>query len=232
VLLAFFPIIIAYYILKKTDLEQYVKKDKKKKNSNDILYQLMSEIKKDKITKCYLAYAFVGYVAIYAIEGLLITMLTQFIGLSPVTASNLKLIVGILSIGLGIIILAKLTSKNDYLNIGIKFIGRLVTYILAMLFPINGVLLLAIIYTEIFNNSYTHVTDAPYINRFDGDYQLAFCNLRSMVRYFARAIGLLICGHLIVINIRYVFAATSILVALQIYFAMKGVKLRKMEAKK
>ena len=133
---------------------------------------------------------------------------------------------------LGTIVLSKLTFRNDYLNIGIKYGGRLVTYILAATFSSNVFLLIAIIFTKITSDCYLHVTESPYLNRYAGPYQLSFCNLKGMVGYFGRSVGTLIAGFLIVINPRYVFLAAAFVLCFQLLLGFKGVQLRKYEESK
>jgi hypothetical protein len=162
---------------------------------------------------------------------LVLRLLVTNLSIEPSTASYLLLGLGILASIIGIIILSKLTLKNDYINIGIKLIGRMITYLLVVLFTHKVVILIAIIYTRVLSESYSHVTDAPYINRFDGDLQLAFCNLREMVGFFSRAIGTYLCGFAITLDLRMAFLIAFVFVSIQIYFAYKSLRLRKEEGK-
>jgi len=227
IFIASISIIIALFILISVDLNKYIKSNNS--NNNGILFELLNNIKKDKITHNYLSYVFMGQISFYTINGLLMLLLTNNLGLSPSFASNLKLIIGVLSVLLGALILSKLTLKNDYINISIKFVTRLITYLLVIIFNSQLFLLIAIICVRITSNSYSHITDAPYVNRFDDKYQLAFCNLKTMIEYFSRAIGTYICGITILINNRLVFAISSIFIVLQIIFAFKALHLRKLE---
>jgi len=79
--------------------------------------------------------------------------------------------------------------------------------------------------------SYTHVTDAPYVNRFSADEQLAFCNLKEMVNYLSKAIGNLFRGIALTLGVRYNFLFALIFIVFQIYFAFKALKLYNQEKK-
>jgi len=90
--------------------------------------------------------------------------------------------------------------------------------------------LLAMIYLMLSAESYTHVSHAPYINRFKDEYQFAFSNLSEIISYLARSIGTLLCSLLIEINLRFVFAVAIIFAVLQIVFAMNALRLRNKES--
>ena len=171
-------------------------------------------------------YIFTGNISFYAISSLVLTSLITNLNIAPNNASFFLLGLGILASLIGMLILSKLTLKNNYINIGIKLIGRFLTYLLVVIFCNKITILLAIIYTKIFSESYSHITDAPYINRFDNDLQLSFCNLKEMVGLLSRAIGTFICGFAISINIKIAYLIASLFVGIQVYYAYKALKLR------
>lgn len=225
-------IFIALIVLVNTDLEKYYKKKpNEEKNDSDILFKLLKNIKDDKISHNYLLFIFTGDISYYTLNGLFLILLTKYLDFTPSNASNFNLILGILAVAVGSLILYKLTFKNNYINIGIKFIGRLITYLLAAIVSTKLTFLLAIIYTKITSDAYDHITSAPYINRFDGEYQMSFANLKSMVSYLSTAIGTFLCGIAISINIKYVFVICSIFITLQIIFAFNALHLRNIENK-
>lgn len=229
-LLGAITIFLAYLMLKSTDLEQYYKKVKKEDN-NLIIGKLIKIISRDKISKNYIMFTITGQISYYCLAGLMIILLTDFLSFTPSGASYFILALGISACFIGTLILNKLTLKNDYINISIKYVGRLLTYLYAVLSCSKIAFLIAIVYTKLTSVSYSHITDAPYINRFDGEYQLAFCNLREMFNYFSRSIGSLLCGLFITINIRCLFLLALIFILFQLYFAYKGIYLRKKEKK-
>jgi len=222
--------LVSYIILKNTDLEKYYKKQKKD-NSNEVFYQVLGKVKEDKITQNYLGFVLFGNASYNSINGLLILLLTSSLGFSASGASNFKLILGIIAVFLATLILEKLTFKNNYINISIKFVGRLILYLLAFLSNNKIFFLMAIIFVRLLSESYSHVTDAPYVNRFTADEQLAFCNLKEMVNYLSKAIGNLMCGIALAMGTRYNFLFALIFIVFQTFFAFKALKLYNKEKK-
>ncbi len=221
-------ILVALLILKNINLEKYYSKEEKRVNV-DILSKVVKKIKNDKMSKYYLLFSLTGNTSYACINGLAITLLTTNLGFTASGASNFKLILGIAAAFIGTLILEKLTLKNDYINLAIKFIGRFMFYALAFIFNNRIIFLIAIMYMYILAESYSHIADAPYVNRFDSEEQLAFCNLKEMSSYIAKAIGNLICGFCIVLGVRYNFLFALIFVSIQIIAAFKALKLRNIE---
>ena len=222
--------LVAYFVLKSTDLDKYNKRKKKGDDSN-AFYKVIDKIKVDKITQNYLGFVLFSNASYNSINGLLILLLTSSLGFSASSSSNFKLILGIAAVFLATLILEKLTFKNNYINISIKFVGRAILYVLAFLTNNKIIFLIAIIYVRLLAESYAHVTDAPYINRFTADEQLAFCNLREMVNYLSKAVGNLVCGIALTMGTRYNFLFALIFIVFQIYFAFKALKLYNQEKK-
>jgi len=77
--------------------------------------------------------------------------------------------------------------------------------------------------------SYSHISEAPYVNRFSSDNQLAFCNLREMIGYFSKAIGNLLCGIAIAMGTRYNFLFALVFIIFQVIFGFNALRLRKKE---
>ena len=151
--------------------------------------------------------------------------------LDAVDASNITLATGIGSAVLGFIVLSFLTFKNEYINLSIKYLIRVILFFIGVFTTNKMLLMIAILYPLIISQSYSHITDAPYINRFDADFQLTFCNLREMVRYLGEAIGIFICGLAIVKGLKYNFMLAGIFGFLQLAFSFYALYLRKKENK-
>ena len=220
--------LISFIILNTVDLNKY-SKNIEINNDNNALYKVIKIVKDDKISKKFLAFRLTSTISYHCVYGLLITVLTLNLGFSASGASTFKLILGIVAVLLGTLILEKLTSKNDYINFSVKYVGRLIIYIIAVLFNYKLLYVLGIVYMLLFSESYAHVTDAPYVNRFSSENQLAFCNLQEMVSYFAESIGNLICGLTISIGTRCSFIFAIIFAVFQIVFGFQAIKLRSKE---
>lgn len=227
VFIAAMLMLIAFIILMGLNLNKYIKDEPKRSENTILILKLVKEIKNDKITIFYLMFIVLGQISYYSIMGLLVTILSNYFNFSDSIISISQIIAGFTAVLVGAIVLEKLTFKSDYINIGIKFGGRLLFYFIAIILNNKIMYLVAFIYILLFSESYTHVSDAPYINRFDNEYQLAFCNLRDMFSYFGRSIGTFLCGILFVINIRLNFLIASIFILAQITFIYLAIHTRK-----
>lgn len=223
ILLSIVSCMIAFFIILKTDVKA---KKEKKKNSNDILCNLMKFIHKDKISKYYLSHVFTMNIAFNLVTGLKMILLTGIIKFSTNTASTYLLIISIISDIVGMLILKKFTFKNNVFNILTKFGGRVLFFFVAFLINNIYVYLLALTYALLFSNSYSHVVDAPYINRIDNDYQFAFSNLRDITSYVGQSIAIFLCGIFFDIGVKWLFLVAAIFASIQVYVSIKANKLR------
>ena len=219
--IAAISILISAIILVKTDVNKY-QKEKNIDTSNDILLKLNRQIKNDKISVNYLLFIIFNDISYYTLVGILMSILTKELGFEPVIASYIKLAFCVLAVGIAALILYKLTSKNDYLNISIKYVGRIISYLIAAIFTNKYTIIAGLMFTVITSSAYAHVLDAPYINRFDSSKQLAFSNLCNMLGYFCKAIGTLICGFCITYGLKYNFIIAFIFTSICTLFAYQA----------
>lgn len=162
---------------------------------------------------------------------LLVTILSNYFGFADSTISIFNIVMGLTAVAVGAFVLEKLTFKNDYVNVGIKFGGRFLFYLLAVILNNKIVFLATFLYVLLFSESYANVSDGQFINRFDDQYQLAFCNLKEMIGYLGRAIGTFLCGIFVVIDIRFNFCVACIFVLLQLLFICLAIHFKKKEEK-
>lgn len=201
--------LIACIVIWKLDLSKYQKGSNTKITSN-VLKNLIKKLDRDYISFGYLMTVLFNKTSWCILFGLTTIMLVNGFGFTPFLSSNYVIIMGLISVVIGSIVLAKLTLKNDYINISIKFAIRCLLLFLAGFIGSKVLLLIAFIYPKLLSDSYSHVTDAPYINRIDTEDQLAFCNLKEMFKYVGAAIGTYLCGIAISINIQLVFILAGI----------------------
>ena len=168
----------------------------------------------------------------YLINGMLLIILTEYLSYNCSVSAWIKLISGFVSVILGILVLTKLTFKNDYVNLGIKFLIRIIICLLAFLSQNRILMLLSLLYTRLFNDSYEHITDAPYHNRFKTEEQFSFGNLAEGSKYLGRCIGTLLSGIVLPFGVKYIFFLTFAFTLIQLAFAYRGVYLRKKEKNK
>lgn len=143
--------------------------------------------------------------------------------------SNASVILGIGSVAVGSLVIAKLTFKNNYLNIFMKYGIRAFLYLLAILFNNKLTILLAFIFIELSSDAYLDITDAPYVNRYNNDEQLAFNNLKEMIEYVATAVGIFLCGIALLYGVRYIFLIGILFIMAQIAFAYLALNLKNQE---
>lgn len=110
------------------------------------MLKITNKIKNDKITLNYIGYLFTNEIAYSCVTRFIITIFITTMGFSDIKASNLNLVLCVLSAFLGTIILAKFTMKNNYINFAIKYFGRCLFYFLAFLFGNKLFILIATIF--------------------------------------------------------------------------------------
>lgn len=222
-LIAGILIFLAFFMLKKVRLTQYLE-ETPNDNRTDLLQQLIKELKNDRISIVYLLFILTGQISYACVLSLTMTLLTNGLAYTPQTASTIVVFMSVTAVILGIIVLAKFTFKNNKISLTIKYVIRSALYVLAICLNNKIMFLIALMYPKIISESYSHITDAPYINRIENKYQLAFINLREMITYLGKAIGTLMCGIALSIGIRYnfIFAATfAIMQAVLSFYALK-----------
>lgn len=225
-----FLLLAAFVLLLNINFDKYVKKTKDV-DQTEVFTKLLLKIKNDKITKVYILYIMFGQIAYTTVLGMTMTFLTKGIGLESGTASLLYLIIGLAGVGFGILALAKLTPKCEYITLSIKYLLRTCGFVCAIIFHNKLAYIIAFLYPKFISSAYSHVTDGPFINRFDSKDQLAFCNLREMLLYLCIAFGQFLCGRAILIDIRINFAIAAIFCTLQWILSLQATYLRKQEVK-
>lgn len=227
VFLSFVCIVISFLILLTIPFGKYLS-DEDKKEYN-LLTKLVQNLNKDKISLNYLLFVLVGNISYYGILGLKTTLFTNDLGFSLQSFSVFSVVVGIIAVFIGTLILEKFTFKNNYINAFIKYGFRAVLFIIAIILSNNSVYFITLLYILLITESYTHVLDAPFINRFDDKLQLAFSNLREMFSYFGIAIGTFFCGILLTYDIKFNFVFALIFCILQVLFLFIAINLKKKE---
>ena len=138
-------ILLAFILLCFLDLNKYVHVTKDV-NQTVVFEKLINIIKKDKITKTYLLYIMVGQIAYTTGLGMTMTFLTVGIGLDSRVASIIFLVTGLAGVGFGILALAKLTPKNDYITLSIKYFLRMLGFVCALVFNSKVAFIIAFLY--------------------------------------------------------------------------------------
>lgn len=186
-------------------------------------------ILKSKILSLYVLDNFIGTVAMSTALGLKMLTLTNYFAFSDRTATNYLLIVGLIADGIGIVALKYLTPKNDYLTITIKFGIRFIGYIIAFVSNNLTITLIAITWSLLISTAYENICDGIYINRVENDYQLAFANIRNIIKLLGEAIGIFFCGIMYKMGVKYMFGLSAVFMIFQIGLAYYLIHLRRVE---
>lgn len=184
---------------------------------------------KDKILLIYLIYFFIGQMAYSTALGMQLLLIVNYANFSASKAALFIVICGIIGDVFGYITLKKLTPKNDYLTILIKFGSRFFVYLLILIIPIKEVLLGGVFVSLFVSRAYENKTDGVYINRCSRDKMFTFSNIRYSIGYIGKALGVLLCGFTFTLGLRYIFGVSIIFILIQILMALYLIKLRKTE---
>ena len=214
-------LVIALFSLSKVKFN-----DKEKYNDINIK-EYLKVFKRDKISNFYLLYIFIADISYNCALGMQMLILTNILDISSKNATFYFLLMGIIADIFGVLALKKLTPKNDYLTILLKFGPRMLGYTLVFLFPSNEMTLIAITVSLFLTTAYENKTDAIYLNRIDTKYQLLFSNIRKLVGSLGNAIGLYLTGLLFVLGSKYIFGVAALIGYVQIAIALYLVYLRK-----
>lgn len=203
-----------------------------KTNSSNVKSKVsFKEIFSDKINNIYFLYGVFANIAMKSALGLKMLILTNKLSFSVTNATLYALIVGLLSDIVGIIILRKFTSKNNFINIFIKFGIRNIMYLLAFLSNNVTVIVIAITWSILISTAYENITEAPYINRVKNSNQLFFNSVRYGIWIIGESIGLFFAGVMYKIGLRYIFGFSSIFILLQIICQIILIKMLNKEIK-
>ena len=190
----------------------------------------IKKIFKDKIICVYLVYYFVGRIAYYSALGMQLLLIVNYAEFTSSTAALFLVVSCILGDIFGIIAL-KLTPKNDYVTILIKFFIRFLLYSLIIIIPVTLVLLIGIFFSLFISRSFENKTDGVYVNRCKKEDLFTLSNIRYVFGYVGNALGVLIIGFTFNLGLRYIFGICVIFLFIQIVMALFLVKMRKNEEK-
>lgn len=209
----FFLFCSFYFLINVSVQPESISNDEQSESGIEKLILFM---KNDVISKLFILYIFFTNFTFYAIAGLKMILLTEVVLFEANFASMCLLAVGILGNFVAVLVLKYFTSKKYWVNVMVKFGGRCLFCALAFLTNNIYMMMGAIFYALIFSDSYSHVTEAPYINRVPNDIQLSFINLKGMVSYLGNAIGIWVCGLFLAVGIRYLFLVVFVVFCVQI----------------
>ena len=193
------------------------------------LKEAVKYILRNKIVKIHMVCYLIGTTAMNTGLGLKMLMLTNIFKFSDGNATKYLLIVGFCADVIGILVLKYFTFRNDYLNITIKFGIRFLLYSVAFITNSYIVCFIAITWSLLISTAYENISDAPYINRVENDYQMIFTNLRYSVKLIGVSVGVYFAGIAYKMGIRYMLGLSAFLMIFQISISYYLIYLRKKE---
>lgn len=140
---------------------------------------------------------------------------TQSFNLNINTAVIYLLAIELLSDLIGIIAFKYLTFKNNYLNISIKFVIRIILYTVAFITNSIMISFIALTWAILISTSYENVIEAPFINKIDNEYQMIFANIRTIIKLIAISIGVYIAGILYSKGVPVILGIAAIFTSMQ-----------------
>lgn len=169
-------------------------KDNKKKIDDKIDVPILKYLKKEKLLMFYLLYNTISNLSYNVVVGLKMLMLTTYNNFSTQTATYIVLMFCVIDIIFGALAIRILKSQNDYVNISIKFLVRIILYIIVFLTNNPLVLIIAMGYTLITNISYSNLISGFMTNNIKENYVLDFTVINYIFQLIGEAIGIYIAG--------------------------------------
>ncbi len=157
---------------------------------------ILKYLKKEKLLVFYLIYNAISNLSYNIVIGLKMLMLTTYNNFSTQTATYLVLMFCIIDIIFGALAIKMLKSKNDYINMSIKFLVRIILYIIVFITNSPLILLLAMGYTLITNIAYSNLISGFMTNSINENYVLDFTVINYIFQLVGEAIGIYMAGLL------------------------------------
>ncbi len=196
-------------------------KDKQNSKITENKLNIFKYLKDNTILIFYLIFNILTNISYNLVVGLKMLMLTTFNNFSTQSATYLVLFLAIIDIVLGYLSIEKLKSKNDYLNISIKFLIRIFIYLLVLVSNSKLVLLLSISYTLITNVAYGSIINGFITNSVKEKQVLDFTVLNYISTLFGEAIGIFIAGLLYAKGYKYILLVAAFIVIIQLGMAYR-----------
>lgn len=221
--LIFVAFIISLFIKTPKSEEQIVSDEKQAK--------IIKKIFGDKIFPVYFLYVFFGSISYAIALGMPLLLLTTKMSFSPALASTFLIVASLLADGVGLLVLYKLTPKNDYISIAIKFGFRLLGYLAIAVTNNITVAIVAIAVSLLVSRAYENKCDGVYFNRVNSTDMFAVTNLKYSVEFLGKSIGIALAGILFTFNLSAIFAVSSVFLAVQLLIGEYLVFMRHKEKK-
>lgn len=212
-------VFLSFIILINTDIES-TSSDKPLNIKESLNY-----FNKNKVLYLYLTTSIISSIAWSAMLGMPLLTLTKNLRLSTTTSSFIILGIGIISNILAIIIVKYFRSKNDHLNLFIKFGIRVILYLLCVLIGNKTIILITIIYMLLTDCTHNFIFSSYFINNIKSDYSLLLVVLKYCASLIGKGIGIFICG--LVFNLPLKLIAIPTLIIASIHYILASILITK-----
>jgi hypothetical protein len=174
---------------------------------------------KNKILYLFLITNMTTYIVWSSILGMPMLTLTNNLSFSSKIASFLILGLGILSNFLAMIIVKCLRSKNDKINLFIKFGTRIFLYLLIFILNSKYIYFITIIYMLLTECTYDFIFNSYFINTIKAEYSLLLTALNYCFALLGTAIGTFFCGLVFDLETKYLVLPTLVLAVIHYILA-------------
>ncbi len=207
----FFDFLALFVLTLTTDKQKVKYKDNNKK--------VFKYLKNHKLLVFYLFYNGITNMSFNIAVGLKMIMLTNYNDYTTSTATYFVLMFSIIDIIFGALAINKLKSKNDYFNISIKFLIRIILYLLVFITNNKLILLIAIAYSLITNIAYSNLISGFMTNTVKEKYILDSTVINYIFNLLGEATGVFLVGVMYVYGFRYIFLLAALITIIQIIMA-------------
>lgn len=182
--------------------------------------------KKSKVNNYFLFTQFIMNIPYGMIFGLVMIILTNYIGFSVSVASIFIIICNL--VGSFACSLFNRYGKNLSVRVStiIKYGSRVIAYLIAFLMPNALSFIIAMVIAHVSARILEDKVNGTYINRIDTNSQFLFGNIRYFILSLGEGIGTYLAGYLLEISFRSLFLGASILTILQIIMFINLDKIR------
>lgn len=190
------------------------------------LKKALRNLKKSKVNNYFLFTQFIMNIPYGMIFGLVMIILTNYIGFSVSVASIFIIICNLAGSFACSLFNRYGTNLSVRASTIIKYGSRVIAYLIAFLMPNVLSFVIAMIVAHISTRILDDKVNGTYINRIDTNSQFLFGNIRYFILSLGEGIGTYLAGYLLEISFRSLFLGASVLTILQIIMFLNLDKIR------
>lgn len=205
-------IIIAVFLLGSINYETEKDNDIKSRSfSKSIRYLL-----RNKINILFLLYVLLANASYDVLIGLQMLIFINLFKFTNTTASIFILVCGSISTFVAIYVVRHIKIKTNFTANLLKYVPRIVFYILAIITNKIEIAIVAIFITLITSRMASEYTDGAYVNLVDNDVQFMYSNIRYFIIELGEALGFYLAGITYNLGLKYMFLTAVIILIPQL----------------